>query len=496
MLSTEEFTVGVDLGSSGIKVALLSPGKGIVASESSEINLYSDQPGWAEADPNQWWHGLCNLIPKIIRVANIKSEQISAIAISGMVPAVLVIDKYGEPLRRAMLQNDARAYAEISYLKEKLSDLDLLKLTGSVLSQQSVAPTGLWLAKNAPDVWEKTKFIIGSYDWISLKLGAQPHVEQNWAIESGLYGWDENPIPEVISATNVNWPKLLPIKKPGEVAGEVSEKASKVCSLKVGTKIVVGGADHVLSAYGAGLVNSGDCLVKLGGAGDILVVSDKFFLDSRLYLDAHPIPNKWLPNGCMATSGSVLRWEQNLLGGADLKTLDSEAKLSRPGSLVALPYFLGEKTPLHDPDLRGVIAGLHLGTTRGDIHRSLLEAIAYGFKHHFEIFCQSGIEINSPKVTNGGSKSKLWREILSDVLNQNLTSIINHPGASFGAAVMAGLGIGLITNWRYVEGFLEQGEMIEPNIDNVQLYLDRYQQYRSLAKETAEVSHLLARGNR
>ena len=496
MLSTEEFTVGVDLGSSGIKVALLSPGKGIVASESSEINLYSDQPGWAEADPNQWWHGLCNLIPKIIRVANIKSEQISAIAISGMVPAVLVIDKYGEPLRRAMLQNDARAYAEISYLKEKLSDLDLLKLTGSVLSQQSVAPTGLWLAKNAPDVWEKTKFIIGSYDWISLKLGAQPHVEQNWAIESGLYGWDENPIPEVISATNVNWPKLLPIKKPGEVAGEVSEKASKVCSLKVGTKIVVGGADHVLSAYGAGLVNSGDCLVKLGGAGDILVVSDKFFLDSRLYLDAHPIPNKWLPNGCMATSGSVLRWEQNLLGGADLKTLDSEAKLSRPGSLVALPYFLGEKTPLHDPDLRGVIAGLHLGTTRGDIHRSLLEAIAYGFKHHFEIFGQSGIEINSPKVTNGGSKSKLWREILSDVLNQNLTSIINHPGASFGAAVMAGLGIGLITNWRYVEGFLEQGEMIEPNIDNVQLYLDRYQQYRSLAKETAEVSHLLARGNR
>jgi hypothetical protein len=130
------------------------------------------------------------------------------------------------------------------------------------------------------------------------------------------------------------------------------------------------------------------------------------------------------------------------------------------------------------------------------LHRSLLEAIAYGFKHHLEIFSQSGIEIKSPKVTNGGSKSKLWREILSDVLNQNLTSIINHPGASFGAAVIAGLGIGLITDWRYVEGSLEQGEIIEPNIDNVQLYMDRYQQYRSLAKETTEVSHSLARSNR
>ena len=130
MLSKEEFLVGVDIGSSGIKVVLLSPDQGIVASESSELNLYSDQPGWAEADPNQWWHGLCNLIPKIIRVANIKSEQISAIAISGMVPAVLAIDQNGEPLRRAMLQNDARAFAEITFLNDRLSDLDLLKLTG------------------------------------------------------------------------------------------------------------------------------------------------------------------------------------------------------------------------------------------------------------------------------------------------------------------------------------------------------------------------------
>jgi xylulokinase len=496
VLSTKEFLVGVDIGSSGIKVTLLSPDQGIVASESFQTQLHSDAPGWAEADPGQWWQGFCNLIPRIIRISNIKSEQILAIAISGMVPAVLITDKDGEPLRRALLQNDARAFSEIEFLRDKLSNLDLLKLTGSVLSQQSVAPTGLWLAKNEPDVWKKTKYIIGSYDWISLKLGAQAHVEQNWAIESGLYGWDENPIQEVIAATNITWPNLLPIKKPGEVVGVVSERASKDSSLSVGTKIVVGGADHVLSAYGAGLVNSGECLVKLGGAGDILVVSDKFVLDSRLYLDAHPIPNKWLPNGCMATSGSVLRWEQNLFGGVDLKTLDNEAKLSRPGSLIVLPYFLGEKTPLHDPDLRGVIAGLHLGTTRGNIHRSLLEAIAYGFKHHLEIFGQAGIEIKSPKVTNGGSKSKLWRQILSDVLNQNLTSIINHPGASLGAAVIAGLGIGLIKNWRCVDEYLEQGEIFEPNMNNVGLYTDRYQQYLSLAKETTGVSHLLARSNR
>jgi xylulokinase len=260
-----------------------------------------------------------------------------------------------------------------------------------------------------------------------------------------------------------------------------------------GTPIYVGGADHVLSAYGAGLVSNGDCLVKLGGAGDILAVSDEFFIDKRLYLDAHPIAGKWLPNGCMATSGSLLRWEQNLLGGIDLATLDAEANNSTPGALLTLPYFLGEKSPLHDPDLRGVIAGLHLGTTRGDLHRSFLEAIAYGFKQHFEVFTERKLAINNPRVTNGGSRSRLWREILADILGRSLTSIINHPGASFGAAIAAGMGSGAITDWSYVEGALEQGEIIDPNPANKDRYLERYSAYLELQMETTKISHKLAR---
>ena len=240
-------------------------------------------------------------------------------------------------------------------------------------------------------------------------------------------------------------------------------------------------------------MNAGDVLVKLGGAGDILAVTDEIFVDSRLYLDAHPIPGKWLPNGCMATSGSLLRWEQALFGGASLTELDDQAQNSEPGALIALPYFLGEKTPLHDPDLRGVLVGLHLGTTRGDIHRSFLEAIAYGFRSHFEILAQGGIHIGSVRITNGGSKSRLWREILADVLNRDLISIINHPGASYGAAVMAGLGSGVIKDWSYVAGSLEQGEIISPNPDNVARYAGRYEEFVALTAATAEFSHLLAR---
>jgi len=214
-----------------------------------------------------------------------------------------------------------------------------------------------------------------------------------------------------------------------------------------------------------------------------------------LYLDAHPIDGKWLPNGCMATSGSLLRWGQHLFGDVDLEVLDSEAETSAPGALVTLPYFLGEKSPLHDPDLRGVISGLHLGTSRGDLHRSFLEAIAYGFKQHFQVFEESGLVINNPRVTNGGSRSKLWRKILADVLGRDLTSIINHPGASYGAAVCAGIGSGAINDWTYVKGALEQGEVISPTPAAHDLYLEKYEIYLQLQGDTRDISHKLARVN-
>ncbi len=481
---------GLDLGSSGVKAVLVDPERGIVASATYGVDLYSDHPGWAEADPQQWWLGVAHTI------ASLRQQHpgpIAAVAVAGMVPAVVVCDAAGRPLRRALLQNDARASAEIESLRSALAGVNLLHLTGSVLSQQSVAPTALWLAKNEPEVWANTHFVMGSYDWLATQLGARPHVEQNWAIESGLYSLHLNPIGEVMDATGIPWPEPLVAERPGTPVGVVSKAAAAFSGLDEGTLIVVGGADHVLSAYGAGLVTAGDALVKLGGAGDILAVSDQPFIDERLYLDAHPIEGQWLPNGCMATSGSLLRWEQALFGGADLVDLDDEAQRSAPGALLALPYFLGEKTPLHDPDLRGAVLGLHLGSSRGDLHRSFLEAIAYGFRSHADVFAQGGLTLGTIRVTNGGSKSRLWREILASVLQRDLVSIINHPGASFGAAVIAGIGSGLIDDWQYVRGALEAGEVLAPNPDHVAVYEERYQQFLQLTHLTTTISHSLAR---
>ncbi len=490
-----DLLLGIDLGSSGVKAALLDPRHGILATATRAVALYSDHPGWAEADTTEWWEAVCEVLGELFRIAGATSRDVVALATTGMVPAVVLVDEGGRALRRAILQNDARAAHEIDELRSLLSNIDLLTLTGSALTQQSVAPTAVWLARHEPALWHDAVGIIGSYDWLARALGAGAHVEENWALESGLYDMEGVPIEAVLAATGVAWPPLADVKVPGTPIGEVSAAAAAATGLRAGTTIVVGGADHVLSAFGAGLVSEGDCLIKLGGAGDILAVSDSVVLDERLYLDKHPVPGKWLPNGCMATSGSLLRWEQAMFDAVPLDQLDAAAAASTPGALITLPYFLGEKTPLNDPNLRGVMIGLHLATTRGDIHRSFLEAIAYGFRSHFDVFAEDGLTIGGTRVTNGGSKSRLWREILADVLNRELISIINHPGASYGAAVIAGVGVGRIADWSYVAGSLEAGETIFPTEANVAIYEERYHEFLQLNDATASFSHLLARSS-
>jgi len=198
----------------------------------------------------------------------------------------------------------------------------------------------------------------------------------------------------------------------------------------------------------------------------------------------------------MATSGSLLRWVQNLVGGPPLAELDAEADVSAPASLICLPYFLGEKSPLHDPDLRGVLVGLHLGHTRGDIFRACMEAVGFGFKNHVEAFADGGITLSSAKVSNGGSGSHVWKQIIADVLGVELSSLVDHGGASLGAALVAGVGSGALSGWEAVADYVALGEVIIPNKVNVEIYEEAYEMYLELQQTAAPVAHHLARRGR
>ena len=475
--------LGIDIGTTATKGVLLDAERGLVATASRPTTLHSDHPGWAEEDVEEWWSNLCAVTGELLAmVGGGASTGVAAVGVSGMVPCVVVLDANGRVLRRSIQQNDARAGVEIGELRAELADHRILERTGSAITQQSVAPTIRWLQRHEPATWGRARSVLGSYDAMVMRLTGERSVERNWAVESGLYDLERSDwAPDVLVAVGVDSGLLPPVYAPSAVVGRVHADAALETGLPIGVPVVAGSADHVASAFAAGLVRDGDLLVKLGGAGDILLTSARIVADQRLYLDFHLAPDLYLPNGCMATSGSFIRWFQAVVaGGESLAVLDVEAAVAGPGAggVVALPYMLGEKTPINDPDARGAFVGISLATTRGHLFRAVLESIAFGFRHHLDVFRELGLEPRRVRVTNGGASSDLWKQVTADVLGLPIETLRSHPGSALGVAFVAGMGIGAFESWSDIERFVEPGAVIEPR--HHLAYEDAYRVYREL----------------
>ncbi len=476
--------LGLDIGTTATKGVVIAPDGRVVARASRPSDLSSRRPGWAEEDPEQWWVNVVELCRQLG-----STRDIAAVGVSGMVPCVIALDARGEPLRPSIQQNDARAAAEIDELRGRLDEERVLARTGSGITQQSVGPTLLWLQRHEPEVWAATATIQGSYDHVVLRLTGEAGVELNWALESGLYDlhrgtWAE----DVLQACGCDPALLPPVRRPEDVVGKVTAEAARETSLNEGTPVVAGAADHVAAAFASGVVADGDLLIKLGGAGDILMATERPVIDRRLFLDHHLIPQMWMPNGCMASSGSLLGWfRDNLAPNASLEELDAAAAASRPGSrgILALPYFLGEKTPVHDPRARGAFVGLHLGHTRADLFRSLLEAVAFGFRHHIDVFAENGMVPTKVRVADGGSRSRLWVSILAGALARPVERVEVEDASALGAAFVAGVGTGVFASWREIERFVRVRDVIDPA--DTAVYDETYRRYRALYPALREV---------
>jgi xylulokinase len=491
--------LGIDVGTTATKVSVAAVDGRVVAEVSAPCRITTSAPGHAEADPAQWWSNVTGLVPAALAEAGLTGTDIAAIGVSGMVPTLICVDADGRPLRPSIQQNDARATDEIARVRTALADTDVLARTGSAVTQQSIGPKVAWLATHEPATIDRTSRICGSYEWVGSMLTGELVTERNWALESGLWDlaagdWGD----DLLAAAGVDRSWLGHPRASHELVGEVTAAAAAATGLAAGTPVSAGAADHIASTFSAGLATEGDLLVKLGGAGDILLVLSRPVTDARLFLDHHLRPEQWILNGCMAASGAVLRWfQRELAGGAPFDVLDEEAGRVRPGSdgLVVLPYFLGEKSPIQDPDARGMLAGLHLGHTRAHVHRAILESIAFGFAHHVEVLGELGLPIGRVRVTNGGSRSRLWRTIVADVLGLELASIVSHPGSSLGAAFAAGVGAGLV-EWDDIEDWAAVEETIAPDGANATVYRERYGQYRALYESSRDVVHDLAASQR
>lgn len=488
--------LGIDIGTTATKVIAIDAEGRLLAETERPSALRSPQPGWAEEDAEEWWTNVCTAVPACLRSAQVNAEEVAAVGVSGMTPALVLLDAQGRVVRPSIQQNDARAVKEIEEFRSRTDEKDILQRTGSAITQQSIGPKLLWLRRREPETMAQAAHVMGSYDFIAHRLTGAFSIERNWALESGLFDlqtedWDD----ELLALSTISRTWLAAPRRPAEIVGEVTKDAADATGLKAGTPVVAGSADHVASAFSAGLKAGGDLLVKLGGAGDILYCVSEPIIDARLFLDYHVIPGLYLVNGCMAASGSIIKWFRNAFASeTDYAALDAEAAALPPGAegLVLLPYFLGEKTPLHDPLARGTVVGLTLSHTRAHLFRAILEGIGYGFYHHLEVLAERGLRATRARVTNGGARSMLWKQITADVLGLPLEQIARHPGSSLGAAFVAGMGVGAFRRWEEIERYIQIEGVVEPNPTNHARYQEFFRLYRAIYEALKDVYPRLA----
>ena len=476
------YVLGIDVGTTALKAIALEREQGIVAQTDLPHELYSLHSGWAEEDPERWWATTIEAIRQLLAV--IPAQSIEAIGVSGMVPAMVILDEAGHLLRRSIQQNDARAVLEIEELRAAVDLDEFFRVTGCVPNQQSIDTKWRWLQRHEPQVIERAAHLCGSYDFIVSRLTGRYSLEENWAAESGLY-----------DVTRHRWhtpylehaaidPALLPpVHQPVDIVAGISEEVATLTGLVAGTPVVAGSADHVAAALASGLTQSGDILIKFGGAGDILYCDTRSDPDPHFFFDYHDIPGLTLINGCMASSGSLVNWFSNqLAGGAPPQELDAEAQSIEPGAggIIALPYFLGEKTPIFDPSARGVFAGVMLHHTCAHLYRAILEAVCYGFAHHLALLREAGRPVQRVVAADGGSRSALWMQIAADVLNLSVQVVAGEAASALGAAYVAAMGSGMFDNWNNIARFISQGPVYAPQSDHVARYRKGFELYREL----------------
>jgi len=476
--------LGIDVGTTATKAVLFDSDSGPVAEAERPSQLVSRHPGWAEEDTAVWWQNVSEICRELA-----PGRDIRGVGISGMVPCTILLDERMRPLRWSIQQNDARTSAEVAELQRALAGRQVLERTGSAITQQSTGPRLLWLARHEPEIWRQTRAIVGSYDLIASRLTGSLAVESNWALETGLYEFETGSwANDVITECGASVHQLPPIRRPHEIVGTVTSEAAAETGLAVGTPVVAGSADHIGSTFASGVLRQGDLLIKLGGAGDIMLAVDHPSVDDRLYLDFHLIPGRFVMSGCMATSGSLIRWFQaQSAPGIDLDTLDAEAEAAGPGAggVVVLPYFLGEKTPIQDPDATGAFVGLRLDHNRGHLFRAVLEATAFGFRHHLDVLREHGYQVARARVTDGGARSRVWTSIIADVLGLTLEKVSIRSGSAVAAAYAAGMGVGAFQDWYDIERFVTVSEVVEPCARAV--YDTNYSTYRALYPALREV---------
>ena len=491
--------LGLDIGTtSTIGILIRLPGE-VIGIAARPTTLRAPHPGWAEEDPSEWWANVGALCRELLGAADLPHGALAAIGVTGMLPAVVLLDAAGAVLRPSIQQSDGRCGAEVAALRVETDEAAFIARAGNGLNQQLVTAKLRWVQRHEPAVFARIATVQGSYDYIANRLTGARTVERNWALEAGFVDLHDHAIADdLVALAHIPRSAVPRLVVAHEIIGRVTPEAAQETGLPAGVPVIGGAADHIASALGAGITAPGDVLLKFGGSVDVLVATDRIATDPRLYLDYHLVPGLYMPNGCMATGGSGLNWfarefaagreaEAAAQGLTLLQWLDGQAAARPAGAegVLILPYFLGEKTPLHNPAARGVVEGLTLSHDLGHVWRALLEAYAYAIAHHIEVLREMGQAATRYVVSDGGSRSTVWMQIVADVLQAPLQRLTGHPGSCLGAAWTAAMAVGLEAEWSGVTRFVSEAGAVRPDAAAAATYRDGYARFRDLYRKLA-----------
>ena len=502
-----DYLLGIDVGTHESKGVLVDRDGRMVAASSVPHRTDMPRPGWAEHDADGvWWHDLVTLARELPERAAVSPRDVAAVGCSAIGPCVLPVDGSGRPLRPAILYGiDTRASDEVRDLTCELGEEWILRETGSALSSQAAGPKILWIRRHEPEIWARTRRVMTSTSYLVFRLTGRVAIDHYTAAAYGplynLHGrdWDDRALALVCERA------LLPdLDWSAAIAGAVSRAAASETGLVEGTPVIVGTADAASEATAAGVLDPGDTMLMYGSSMFFIQVCSRLPASRVQWPTVYLEPGMYALAGGMSTTGALMSWfrdefapeavEAQRQGGPNAYETLAQQAAGTPrgaGGLLALPYFSGERTPVNDPGARGVIAGLTLSHGRGHVYRALLEGIAYGIRQNLEAMEEAGTPARRLVAIGGGVRNSLWLQIVSDVSGRE-QAVQTTPGASYGDAMLAAVGIGLMSSLGETRRWVAPAPVVRPDDEAFTFYDERYPLYRQLYERTADIAHALA----
>jgi xylulokinase len=492
--------LGIDLSTTGAKALLIDREGQVVSSATTPLSLSTPFPLWSEQEPRDWWGATVNSIARALAEAQISGDDVAAIGLTGQMHGLVVLDEHEQVLRPAILWNDQRCGAECDEIRARVSRDRLVQITGNDALTGFTAPKILWLERHEPEVYRRIRHVLLPKDYIRYKLTGALAMDK--ADGSGTMLFDlrkRDWSSEIVAALHLN-PEWLPRTFEGdEITSEVNKDAAALTGLRAGTPVVAGGGDQSAQAVGVGVVRAGTMAVTLGTSGVVFAATESPLIEpqGRLHAFCHAVADRWHLMGVMLSAAGSLQWYHDKFAPErTFAEIVADAAHVSAGSegLIFLPYLTGERTPHPDPLARGAWIGLTVRHDQSHLTRSILEGVAFGIKDMFCLMKEVGLgSVDQVRVSGGGAKSALWRQILADVLETELVTVNTTEGAAYGAALLAGVAARI---WPDVDAACTQTisvrDSVIPSAAAVEIYRRVYDQYRSLYPTLRATFHALA----